>query len=298
MTKSRVFLKNLARYALPLLNLLFVSYIISGCISSGAPTYLKENIDTGIRDICKKEYDVDVTVKLIGQTLWIYLPLEDIFEKSDKPEKFIEKFAVEDSKKTFENGNLKIEYLIKNVADQEKFHDIKYNKAVMEKINNTWKALRRVLFSMEQPKKSELQFICMITADIKNGFEIKELFYIEDLKKVSYNFISWGEYQHRTIQDTIISADIIGDKEGKRIVYTDISWEKFIISQIEHRIKLKFQKPEVDRNADIDKEILKIVATTLKIYGFRDFSSVELVNLLTNNKTILNQAAILAKPTE
>lgn len=298
MMKSKVFLKNLARYALPLLNLLFISYILSGCISSGEPTYLKEGIVDGIRDISKKEYNIDVTAKLIGQTLWIYIPLEDMFEKSDKPEKFIERFVIEDNKKSFENKTLKIEYLIKNVADKEKSHDIKYSKDAMEKINNVWKALRRVLFSMGQAEKGGPQFICLVTADTKNGFEIKELFYIEDLKKVSYNFISWGEYQHRTIQDTAISADIIGDKEGKHLVYKEITWEQFIINQIEHRIKLKFQKPEVEKNADIDKEILRIVASTLKIYGFRDFSSVELTNLLSNNKTTLNQAAIWARPTD
>jgi len=267
-------------------------------MSSETPTYPKEGVNDAIRDICKKEYDIDVLAKLIGRTLWIYLPLEEMFEKSDKPEKFTEIFTIEDNKQIFEAGNLKIEYLIKPAKEQEKSNDIKYSKTAMDKINNVWKVLRRVLFSMERSVKGEPQFVYLITADVKNGFEIRELFYIEDLKKVSYNFISWGEYQHRTIQDTVISTDIFADRSGAHIVYTDVSWEKFITNQIEHRIKLKFQKPEVSKNVDIDKEILKIVATTLKIYGFRDFSAVELSNLLTNNKITLNQAAIWAKTTD
>ena len=51
-------------------------------------------------------------------------------------------------------------------------------------------------------------------------------------------------------------------------------------------------------NADLDKEITKIVEHTLKTYDFKDFSIVELNNLLTNAKIILNRAAILENPTE
>lgn len=298
MTRLRIFLKNSARPALLQVKLILAACLLSGCISSGAPSYPKEAIDQAIHDICKKEYSLDVTARLVGETLWIYLPIEDIFEKSDKPEKYTERFSIEENKGGFDNETLKIDYLVKPVPEQEKSQEIKYSKAAMDKINNTWKVLRRVLFSMEHSEKGNPKFVYLINADIKNGFEIRELLNIEDLKKVSYNFISWGEYQHRTIQDTDVSAAIIGDQSGQHVAYKDVSWEEFLIKQIEHRIKLKFQKPEVARNADIDKEIIKVVVATLKIYGFKDFSSVELLNLMTNNKTMLNQAAIWARPTE
>lgn len=68
--------------------------------------------------------------------------------------------------------------------------------------------------------------------------------------------------------------------------------------QIKHRIKLKFQKPEVDKNIDIDKEILKIIIYTIKTYDLRNFREVQLDNLVTENRVILNQAAVWARPTE
>jgi hypothetical protein len=68
-----------------------------------------------------------------------------------------------------------------------------------------------------------------------------------------------------------------------------------VAAQIQHRIKLKFEKPEVDKNADIDKEILKIAVYTIKTYGLRNFTSAELNNLVTQNRIILNQAAVWAK---
>ena len=68
--------------------------------------------------------------------------------------------------------------------------------------------------------------------------------------------------------------------------------------QVMHRINLKFGKPEVDKNADVDKEIAKIITYVLKTYGLKDFTAVELNNLITQNKIILNRKAILTRTTE
>jgi len=293
--KLRQFLKNLAKNGL---KLFILACLIGGCSSSTTPTYLKEDIDKAIQDICRKEYKIDIKAKLVGQTVWIYLPLQDIVTKSDKPEKYIERFSIEHNSENFKDGELKLEYAIRAVPEQEKYQEVKFDKSIIEKMNNVWKALRRVLFSMEQIKKGGPQFFCLVLADIKNGFEISEIFYYLDIKKVSYEFISWTEYQHRAIQDTVVSPRIIGDKEGSHLDYRDIPFEEFISKQIQHRIKLKFQKPEVDKNVDIDKEILKIVVYTLKMYDFKNFSVVELNNMLTNNKIFLNEAAVWAKPIE
>jgi hypothetical protein len=290
MMKLKLSLKNSARRAA--LKIIVISFLIGGCSSSTTPTYLKENIVQDIQDICRKEYKLEAKAKLVGQTLWIYLPLENIFEKADKPEKYLERFKIEHNKEEFQEKLLRLEYLIKAVPEKEKFQEYKFTKAAAEQVNNIWKVLRRVIFSMERLKGEEPKFFYLVIADIKNGYEIKEIFYYLDIKKVSYGFISIGEYQHRTIQDSNISPDSIGDKEGNYLKYKDITLEDFIAKQIDHRIKLKFQKPEVDTNVDIDKEIIKIVVHTIKTYELRDFTGVELNNLLNNNKIILNQAAV------
>ncbi len=300
MMKSKRFLRNLGKCGLPV-KILLALYLacILGCTSSTKPTYLKENIDQAVQDLAKKEYNIDVQAKLAGSTLWVYLPIEDILTASDKPAKYIERFLVDENRAEFKDGGFKVEYAVKPVPEKkEKQQDYKYNKEALEKISNVWKIIRRVLFSMERTKDKEPKFFSLVIADIKNGFEIKEVFYALDLKKVSYDFISWTEYQHRAIDETNVSADIIGDRQGLHLNYKDITFEEFLAMQIKHRIKLKFQKPEVDKNIDIDKEILKIVTYTLKMYGLRNFSEVQLENLVTKNRVILNQAAILARPTE
>ncbi|MDD5253465.1 MAG: hypothetical protein PHW44_06190, partial [Candidatus Omnitrophica bacterium] len=91
---------------------------------------------------------------------------------------------------------------------------------------------------------------------------------------------------------------IIGDKEGRHLTYSDVTLEDFLAGQIQGRIRMKFQKPEVEKNTDIDREIVKIVSLTLNTYAFKDFALVEMSNLDSGAKTILNQAAIFSAPKE
>ena len=290
MMKSKLSLKSLVKVGLKILPFIL---FLSACNSSVAPSFLKEDISTAVKDICKKEYKLDLKTKLIGQTLWVYMPLEDIVTKSEKPEKYIEKFLVEDKKNALNEGILKVSYSIKPVAEKEVQQEMALDKKVNEKIINVLQVIRRVLFSTDNSRIGSPLFFCIVIADIRNGFEIKQIFHLSDLKKLSYGFISQTEYQHRIVQDTSVSALIIGDSEGRHLDYQNITLEDFIVGQIQNRIRIKFQKPEVEKNADIDKEVLKIIAYTVDIYNFRDFTILEMVNLLNAKKTILNRAAVI-----
>ncbi|PIQ88038.1 MAG: hypothetical protein COV73_00950 [Candidatus Omnitrophica bacterium CG11_big_fil_rev_8_21_14_0_20_43_6] len=289
--KSKLSSKSLAKAGLKLFPLIL---LLTACNSSVRPSFLKEDITRAVKDICKKEYSLDTVTTLSGNTLWVYLPLENIVSKPDKPEKYTERFLLEDQKNLLEEKVLKVNYSVRPTTEKEKQQEMVLDKSVNEKIFNILQVIRRVLFSMGSPKQDIPQFFCIVTADIRNGFEIKQIFYFADLKKLSYSFISQTEYQHRIIQETAISAEIIGDKTGDHLKYRDITLEEFIADQIQSRIKLKFQKPEVEANADIDKEVLKIVAYTLEAYQFKNFSLLEILNLVTGKKIILNQTAIFA----
>jgi len=291
MMKSKLSLKSLAKAGLKVLPLIL---FLSACTSSTTASFSREEISGAVKDICKKEYTLDVLATLIGDTLWVYMPLENIISKPAKPEKYIERFTLEEKKNALDDRILKINYLVRPTTEKEKEQEVTIDKSVNEKIFNVLQVIRRVLFSMDNLKKDAPLFFCIVTADIKNGFEIKQIFHLMDLKKLSYGIISQTEYQHRIIQNTAISAQIIDDKEGKHLDYREITLDEFIADQIQSRIRLKFGKPEVEKNADIDKEVLKIVASTLNIYEFKDFNFVELMNLATGAKAILNQAAILA----
>lgn len=296
MMKSKPSLRNSAK--LGLLKICVTLILTSGCSSSTAPTFLKEDINSAIQDICKKEYDIDVTVRTVGSALWIYRPVEDIIEKTDKPEKYTETFSIEENKGDYRQGWFNFEYNIKAVPPEVKYQNIRLKKSIMEKDNDVLRSLYRVLFSADKSKKNEPRFICLVTADIKSGVLLENIFYYQDFKKLFYGFISMTEFQHRNVDEKYKSEDIIGDKEGVALDYRDFTLEEFAAMQVKHRINLKFGKPEVDKNADVDKEITKIITYVLKTYGLKDFTAVELNNLLTENKVILNRQAILSKPAE
>ena len=294
--KSKLSSKSLAKAALKLIPFIL---FLAACTSSTTPTFLKEDVPKAVKDICKKEYRLNIVTHLTGRTFWVYMPLENIITKSAKPEKYIERFLVEEKKSQLDEKVLRVSYLIKPVPETEKLQDMTLDKSVNTKIFNVLQVIRRVLFSLDnKDEKNNPLFFCIVTADIANGFELKQIFHCLDLKKISYGFISQTEYQHRIVQDTKVSAQIIGDKEGRHLDYPDITLEEFLTDQIQGRIRMKFQKPEVEKNADIDREVLKIVSLTLNTYAFKDFTLVEITNLATGTKAILNQTAIFARPKE
>lgn len=297
MMKLRQSLKNSVKAAL-LFSFTLIVFLFSGCSSSTEPTFKNQNICQAITKICKKEYGIDVRANLVGSTLWIYFPVKDLVEETDKPEKNISIFSSELNTVEKQNNNLKISYLIKPIAPVEELQKYKLNKKIGEKINKIWSVLRRVVFSTEKTTQKEPQFYCVVSADIKNGFEIEELAYYLDLKKFSYGLMSSTEYQHRSIQEIKINPEIIGDVRGRHLLKKNIRVDEFIAAQIKYRIKLRFQKPEATKNIDIDKEILKIIAYTIKSYNYKNFDEVEINNLFTRSRTVLNKTAVLLATSE
>jgi hypothetical protein len=285
MTRSRQSSRSSAK---TVLSSLFLLGFLAGCTSSFAPTYSKKDLDTAIDNILKQEYKTEAHARLVGKTLWVYVPVENLFEKTsgnDPKDKIKEKFDVQDNESGLRDGLLSVSYLVKPIIpEREKDPGYKLNKKAMEKVNNAWEVMRRVLFSMDRRDRDSVQFYVLIAADTANGLELRETIYYQDMIKVLYRLISPGEYHHRVPIKTGIRPEIIGDKAGKSVKYSNIAFYDFICSQIEHRIGLKFQKPEVEWGVDMDKEIRKVVIDTLKIYGYYDFRVAELTNLLTNSR--------------
>lgn len=296
--KSRLSSKKLARAARNSFLFFTSAILIFGCSSSTKPSFANKDIEQAVQDICLKESQIGVKTKLMGSTFWAYLPLEGMLVKDDKPKKYTVKFVVEQLICRLNEKKLEVYYLIKSVPPKEETQEYKYDKKALDKMYNTLAAIRRVVFSLDHSKEEEPRFYCMVTADIRDGFEIQEVSHYLDLKKLTYGLLSSTEYQHRTPQEIKSDPKIIGDKTGSHILYKDITLTEFITQQIEHRIKLKFEKAEMEKKADMDKEILKLVVYTVKTYDFKDFDEVVLYNLATNNKVVLNRAAVFATPSD
>lgn len=51
---------------------------ISGC----APTYPKDKLEESLISLCKKTYDIDVQVKLIGRNIVVFIPVNELFNSN------------------------------------------------------------------------------------------------------------------------------------------------------------------------------------------------------------------------
>ena len=297
MTKSKRSSRNLARAALNSFCVVAVCVGLCGCFfSAGKSAYTTQNIAKSLQDVALAEYKTDVSVRLVGSTLWIYMPVTDLFIKNPKSEKYPEKFKILKNSGQIKDTAFIGEYLIKPVPVKDKSQEYKINKDVSEKIGTLWKIIRRVLFSIRSSQRDDIKFTVMVVGDIKNGFEVKEIFYVRDLKKVSYGLMSIWEFQHRVIQDSAISPLVIGDKTGRHLEYRDLTLPEFIAKQIEYRVSLKFQKPEVEQNVDIDREVSKIITETLRMYEVTGVDAVAFKNLDLNTNVTLTRHEIWGKP--
>jgi len=116
---------------------------VSGCFfSAGNPTYTTQTIAKSLTDLALREYKIDVTSRLVGSTLWVYMPVEDLFIKNPKSEKYSEKFKILTNSGVLKGNRFTGEYNIKLIPPQDKSQDYKINKDISDKIGLLWKVIR------------------------------------------------------------------------------------------------------------------------------------------------------------
>lgn len=297
MMRSKRSSRNSARAALNSLCSAAACLFLCGCFFlPSSPTYTAQNIAASLEDLAREEYKIDIACRLVGSTLWVYMPVEDLFIANPKPEKYLEKFEEPQYAGFMHGATFGVKYKTRPAPVKEKSFPRKINNAVSEQLGVLWKVVRRVLFNIEPSHRDDIAFVVMTIGDVKNGFEVQEIFYVRDLKKVSYGLISIWEFQHRVIQESSQPlSEVIGDRIGKHIKPYDITMADFINKQVEYRILLKFRKPEVEQNVDIDREVAKIVTQTLQMYEFTDIEQVDLKNIGVNKNMTLSYPVIWGK---
>jgi len=245
--------------------------------------------------VALKDYRLELSARLVGSTLWLYMPVTDLFIKAPEPVKYPEKFKILTNNGEFTENSFVGTYHITPITPKDKSQDYKINKDISDKIGTIWKLIRRVLFNIDPSQRDDIKFVIMVAGDVKNGFEVKQTFYYKDLKKVSYGLINIWEFQHRVIQDSGLSPLVIGDKTGRHLEYYDLTLQEFVRQQIEYRVSLKFQKPEVEQNVDINEEVGKIVAATMQMYELTHIDKIQFQNMETNTTVTLSSDDIWGK---
>lgn len=286
MTKSKPFSKNSAKLGL-LFSLLAVS--LNGCQCPTEPTYKEEDTPQVVKQICKQEYNLDVTTKRTATTLWIYAPLSKILHH---------------------------EYGIKE--------DKIFDEGMTDKLRNILITIGRVVTNSDRTP----EFFALLASDINLGLDYTVIGNVLDIKKSYAEFIPSTEANRRYVIRFKAAPEAIGDTTGTHLEAYDIRFPDFLAEQIAQRIGAQFQEEgrkkyfkveeskgrfanetfifeysieeilRPPKGIDIRKEILDIITYCIKTYEFKEFSALELINLATQDKLVLNNAAIWGRPIE
>lgn len=263
--------------------------LFSGCQNSIEPTYKEDQIPQIIKKICKDEYSLDVTTKRVGNTLWIYAPLQKILHKE------------------FGQSEDKI-----------------FDDDMAEKLRNILTTIGRVMISSDNSP----EFYALLASDVNLGIDYAMIGSALDIKKSYSGFIAWPEANRRYVIQFNLEPLAIDDYKGTHLKAVDIKMPEFLAMQISQRINSFFQNEGNKNNFKVEKvegkfsngvfifeysitqtgnlqnkvniksEILKIIAYCIKTYDFKEFNNIELSDLISKDTTLLNQAAIWDKSTE
>lgn len=279
-------LKNTVKPVLLLSLVPFLIIPLSGCSGQIEPTYKEENIPSAVKQICKDEYNLDVIAKRTATTLWIYAPLSRILRK---------------------------EYGIKEneIFDEE----------TMEKLRKILSTIGRVLINSDNTP----EFFVLLASDINSGLDYVIFGYVLDIKKSYANFIPWTEANRRYVIKFGANPQAIGDKTGSHFQVYDIELPYFLAEQIAQRIAARLQEEDLKKDFTVErligrfsnnafifeysieqtsltdkkiralKEMLNIITYCVKTYEFKDFSLVEIKDLVTQDRLVLDKAEIWAR---
>ncbi|MDD4938886.1 MAG: hypothetical protein PHE18_00570 [Candidatus Omnitrophica bacterium] len=285
MMRSKLFSKNLVKAALPLFSLLLL-LTLSGCQESFEPTFKGEDIPYHVKQICKEEYGLDVLARMTDTTIWIYIPLQKILHKE---------YGVTEGK----------------VLDEE----------MTDKLRNILTTVGRVLLSADKAP----EFFALWSSDINIGLDYIIMGNVMDIKKSYGGDMPSTELNKRYVMKFGLNTQAIKDASGSHLKFYNITLPDFLTQQMVQRLTVKLQAEELKNNFkiekidgifndgafileysakslepakpfDIMKEFLNIVNYCVKAYDFRDFSRVEINDLLTGDRMILDKATLYSRP--
>jgi len=183
--------------------LLLISLLLTLTSCSIRPTYSYKEIEQAIVTICKEEFSLDVTPTAVGDTVWVYAPLELIDQEG--------KWRVD------EKGKL----------DEELSRDMR----------RIFLTLERAFLNVDKPPK----FYCFVSADTeREGIDWYEIAFIPDMIKFNMGLISIGELGERTLFFEYFDPRTKGDRKGNHLEKYDLSIEEFLSLLAEQNIQRAF----------------------------------------------------------
>ncbi len=258
--------------------------------------YTPSEADQQFIKIAKEEFQYDVAVKQFGNTLWIYVPgTHDIFKikPSGKPSApaAVRPFSVQYLDGRFEGRQMILEYDIIPATKPSKANTLAtgYSPEFTEKYGKITNAISRAYLNMEALP----EFIVTVFADTKNGIEVINTVFTQDLKQYYLSAIPYEEYLLRVLTETNGSPEIINDTAGEHLPYSEMTLSSFLARQVTNRVTFKFQQSDFPPQKSIFEELLTIVQNTFRAYDFSDFDTVVLEDVRSHAQETFNYEQVL-----
>ncbi len=264
----------------PILTILIIA-MLSGCISI-KPTYTKEKIVGSIITLCQKEYNVEPRVWLLGETVWIYLPLSRLITKDfDWDKENAEKInkVMLGTSRVLLSMKPRPQFLAL-VASDTKEYGIDYIsiswipdivKFQLQLISRDEFSRRHVTKIKENPRA-----LSDITGEHLEKDEIimRDFLAVQIAQRVNNRFSLDAK-----IKDYFQVKDVYGAfKEDTLGIHADIKQSKPL--------------PQGAAAINIQEEINKIIAYVIREYDFKDFLLVEVENPATGETTSYSRLAL------
>lgn len=252
--------------------------LLSGCLSI-EPTYTKEKIVEHITTLCQKEYQVAPRVWLLGETVWVYIPLPRLISKDIQWDKeMLDRInkVMMGASRVLLSMKPRPQFLVMVASDTQEY-GIDYTAITW--IPDIVKFQLEFISRDEFSRRNIIQIkenISAISDTEGNHIEKKEIkmpdFLAEQIaQRIRLKFMQEPEFKDY-FKLTSASAVFVGDTFK---INTDIT-----------QIKTP-PKP-----IDIQREILKIVAYVIKEYDFKDFLLAEVENVASGEKSLFSRLAL------
>lgn len=173
---------------------------LAGCHSESYPS---DKLKDALADICRKEYGIEnVDVKITGETIGVYLPLQKLFSA--------------DFKEAAITGKVRnLETLFEPSPE------------ALEKVEDVLFSISRVILSTDKP----LKFYVLEATDVeKTGMQLILTGCVNDIKRVRIWDISRNEYRKRVIHELKLNRAVIWHKPVRHF-FKDL--EELDITQIQ-----------------------------------------------------------------
>jgi hypothetical protein len=264
-----------------LLLLSLFSFSVLGCQPS-KPTYSKEKVIESIISLCKEEYNTEPKVWLLGETVWIYLPLPRLINKETQWDKEmtgrINKVAMGASRVVL-SMKPRPQFMAVVASDTQEYGiDYTIINCIYDIVKFQLNYISRDEFSRRTVVKVEDN---LQTISDTEGAHIKK------------KEISMGDFIASQIAQRI-QEKFTANPRLKEYFKTEKPSVKFESDTFDIYVDIIERAPLLSQAipVDIQKEVLQIATFVIKAYNFEDFLLVSYENAAFGKKTTVSRLAL------